>query len=123
MKASDQETLIVVQIESREGIRHVDEILSVEGVDVVVIGRGDLAKDMGVPCQQGHPMIAEAVEKVYESARRHHVTAGLMCPNAEKAKQMIRQGARFLHYGNEQSVLMARYRNFLNETGIDFAEA
>lgn len=35
-----------------------------------------------------------------------------MCPNADKAKEMIQKGARFLHYSNEQAILMERYRSF-----------
>ncbi|MBR4579282.1 MAG: hypothetical protein IKO22_06715 [Oscillospiraceae bacterium] len=112
MRSADREAVAVIQIESREGVAHVDEILSVEGVDVVVVGRGDLAKDMGLPCEQNHPRVAEAVERVCEAAARHGVCAGLMCPDAEKAREMIQKGARFLHYSNEQALLTERYRNF-----------
>lgn len=114
MEKSDEETVLVVQIESAKGVARIDEILSVPGIDVVVIGRGDLAHELDVSCQLDHPLVSEMVAKVYNAAARHGVTAGLLCPSAEKAKVQIANGAKFIHYSNEQAILLHAYRSFLD---------
>ena len=43
------ETLVVCMIESLEGLRNIDEIAAVEGVDVLHVGLTDLLADMGKP--------------------------------------------------------------------------
>ena len=115
MELADEQTVLVIQIESKKAVERIDAILSTPGVDVVIVGRGDLALDMGVPGELDHPLVAAAVDRVYGTAARHHVTAGLLCPDAAKAEERIRAGARFIHYSNEQAILMKAYREFLQK--------
>ncbi|WP_434311626.1 HpcH/HpaI aldolase family protein [Hominifimenecus sp. rT4P-3] len=111
----DRDNVLVIQIESQKAVERIDEILAVEGIDVVIIGRGDLAHDLGVTGEMDHPKVAECVDQVYQAAERCHVTAGLMCPTAEKAKERIKAGARFINYSNEQAILMKAYGSFVEE--------
>lgn len=113
MAKSDEQAVLVVQIESARGVERIDEILSVPGIDVVVIGRGDLAHELNVSCQLDHPLVSKMVAKVYDAAAKHGITAGLLCPSAEKAKVQIEYGAKFIHYSNEQAILLHAYRSFL----------
>jgi 2-keto-3-deoxy-L-rhamnonate aldolase RhmA len=54
--------LLIVQIESKKGIEKLDDILSVEGVDGAVIGRGDISADLGMPGNTQHPDVLKQVE-------------------------------------------------------------
>ena len=45
---ANDELLLVVQIEHIQGVEHVDEILSVPGIDACFIGPNDLAASMGI---------------------------------------------------------------------------
>ena len=45
-------------------VERIDDLLSVPGVDVALIGPEDLSLSMGVPGQTGHPLVVEAIEKV-----------------------------------------------------------
>jgi 4-hydroxy-2-oxoheptanedioate aldolase len=59
------ELLVYVMIEDMEGVENLDDILAVEGVDVVAFGPGDFAMSMGYPGQLNHP----EVKKVREAAQ------------------------------------------------------
>ena len=60
--AHANETILVqLLVEEIEGIRNLDEILAVPGVDVVGIGPGDLSMSMGFPGQPSHPDVQAAV--------------------------------------------------------------
>lgn len=65
---TNENVLIGVQIESREGIRHLDEILQVEGIDMVLSGRGDLSNSLGVPGQKTHPDVLAAEDEIFSKA-------------------------------------------------------
>jgi 4-hydroxy-2-oxoheptanedioate aldolase len=54
--------MLVVQLETRDAIDRIDEILAGERIDVVEIGRSDLANALGVPGQQRHPKVLEIVD-------------------------------------------------------------
>jgi len=68
---SNSEVLLGIQIESKEAVEHMDEILSVEGIDMILSGRGDLAKSFGLTGQKNHPTVLAAEQKIYDAARQH----------------------------------------------------
>jgi 2-keto-3-deoxy-L-rhamnonate aldolase RhmA len=59
----DENTMLVVQLETLEAHQNIDRILEGGGIDVVEIGRSDLSIALGVPGQRVHPKVLEAVEK------------------------------------------------------------
>ena len=68
MASANEETLVSIQIEDREGVEAIDEILAVEGLDGIMVGPADLTQSYGVPTQGGHPLIVQAVDRVAEAA-------------------------------------------------------
>ena len=111
MRAADRAVTCVVQFESVAAIDQADEILAVEGVDVAIIGRGDLALDMGLPAQPSDPRVTEQVERVYAAARRQGKVAGLLTEKLDSAQKWMGRGVTFLTYGSEVAHLQAAYTN------------
>ncbi len=60
METANDEVCLVVQIESRCALEHIDEIVSVEGLDMVSMGKQDMSQSLGVAGQGGHPLVVEA---------------------------------------------------------------
>ena len=63
VRHANEETLVVLYIETAEAVRELPKILSVEGVDVVNVGRTDLSHSLGVPGQPEHPECSSASRK------------------------------------------------------------
>lgn len=63
-KKSNEETMVIVQIEDPEGVDNIDSILEVEGLDAIFIGRNDLALSMGYQGDINAKEVKEAIEKV-----------------------------------------------------------
>jgi 2-keto-3-deoxy-L-rhamnonate aldolase RhmA len=114
-RRSDDQTVIVVQIESKKGADNIDEIPSVPGIDVVVVGRGDMAHSIGVTGNMNDPKVNAMVDSVFEAAKRHNIVSGLMCPTVDKGVQIVKSGAKFINFANEQTILMRAYNEFLKE--------
>jgi len=55
MQHANDETLLIAQIETTDGIANVEEIAAVDGVDVLWIGHNDLTNSIGIPGQFDHP--------------------------------------------------------------------
>jgi 4-hydroxy-2-oxoheptanedioate aldolase len=105
-RAMNAETLVMVQIESRQGLENIDEILAIDGIDGAVIGRGDLSIDLGVPGQTEHPEVLSGVERMISACRRHNKIPGLLVQNVASARQWIAKGIRLVPYSNEVAMLM-----------------
>lgn len=69
-------TSVVVQIESEEGVRNLDEILAVPGIGGVFIGPYDLSGSMGVPGQVEIAAVRQAVRHVMDRCKEAGVPVG-----------------------------------------------
>ena len=114
-RAANDETLLIVQIESAPALRNLDEILSVDGVDVAFVGPNDLHAQIGLaPSSDGaEPEFLEALERIKASASRHSVATGIFSSDGEAAAQRIRQGFQMISVTTDVSSMMAEARRNL----------
>jgi len=68
---------LILNIESVEGIKNLDEILAVDGVDGVLIGPHDLSCSLDHPENYRHPKFDAAVCKIIQTARAKGRGAGI----------------------------------------------
>jgi 2-keto-3-deoxy-L-rhamnonate aldolase RhmA len=77
LEARNEDTILIVNIESVPAIQNLDAILAVPGLDAVLIGTHDLSCSLGIPEQYRHPRFDEAVRTIFRKARAHNVGAGI----------------------------------------------
>ena len=101
---TNAETFLVVQIETPEAVNNVDAIASIEGVDGMFVGAGDL----GFRLQQaeGLPSLEECIERVAEAAKKHGKAWGCPAGSADAMKQRRSQGGQLLARGGDVVALM-----------------
>ena len=63
LKAANESVLNIVLIESTTGVDALDDILAVDGLDIVAVARGDLSENLGVAGQFDHPRLQEVVAR------------------------------------------------------------
>ena len=97
-KSANEETLIIVQTETAKGVENVEEIISVEGIDVAFIGQCDLSISLGIPGQYDHPDFLKALDKVRNACEKYGVAPGYLPLNVPEAKEMVDKGMRCLAY-------------------------
>ncbi len=107
--AIDAATMVIVQFESGEAIEKADEIVAVDGVDMVLIGTNDLLADWGFPGQYDHPRVREAYAKTIAACRRHgkHAAVGGFATRPDLAAEYVRTGARYVSTGTDLGFLLA----------------
>jgi 4-hydroxy-2-oxoheptanedioate aldolase len=93
--------LTIIQIETAEAVKNVDEIAAVEGVDVLFVGPMDLSTSLGIFRQYDHPLFLEALEKTLAAARRHNIAPGILLPSVETTRPYRDMGFRFLTAGTD----------------------
>jgi 2-keto-3-deoxy-L-rhamnonate aldolase RhmA len=99
-------TLVVLQIETELAVERRDELLSVPGIDAVMVGPVDLSISLGVPGDFFHAKMVAAMEKIRDSCIQHGVTPGTQTRTLELAKFWKERGMRFLGCGAETGMLM-----------------
>jgi 4-hydroxy-2-oxoheptanedioate aldolase len=106
LKVANDAILNVVLIESQAGVDALDEILSVGGLDVVAVARGDLSENLGVAGQFEHPRLREVVAKAEAKILAHReVALGGIAFSPEEARAMIQRGYRFVVLGSDAGLV------------------
>lgn len=104
MQRSNEESLVMIQIESERAVENLDEILSTPGVDGATVGRGDMAAELGIS-DRNDPRLLAAVEATIAACNRHGKFPGLLVQTVEDAKEWIAKGVRYVTYGGETTIL------------------
>jgi 4-hydroxy-2-oxoheptanedioate aldolase len=96
-KAND-EIAVIIQIESKQALENLDDILSVSGIDAAFVGPNDLRLQLGLPPSNegGEPEFVNALALVQETARKHHVAAGIMSSNGSTTLDRLKEGYQMI---------------------------
>jgi 4-hydroxy-2-oxoheptanedioate aldolase len=92
-----QETLIVPTIESEGGLRDLEAIFALDGVQLVWLAAGDLSKLLGVPFQYEHPTMLALLERAVRLGERYGAGARLSHKNftcLSNASNLLGQSAK-----------------------------
>jgi 2-keto-3-deoxy-L-rhamnonate aldolase RhmA len=109
----NRETLAVVQIETVRAVECVDELLSLKGLDVIMIGPADLSIALGMPGQFENPVFIATIEKVIDACNRHNVVPGIQTRGVAMAKAWADRGMRFVGVAAEHVFLLEKCKEAL----------
>jgi 4-hydroxy-2-oxoheptanedioate aldolase len=115
IQLANQRVMVMVQIESLQGAQNADAICAVPGVDIVLIGLGDLSQSMGLTGQLAHPRVLEAAESSLESILRANKTAAMYLEGSADTKRWAAAGVRVFCCGTDLSALRTRLSSLRQE--------
>jgi 4-hydroxy-2-oxoheptanedioate aldolase len=116
--------VIIVYIETQEALNRVDEILSVPGIDVVMVGSLDLAVDMRLDMQRWPPKeIQSAQEKVAAAAKAAGVTLMEFVVSPEEIPASKARGAQIILYGTDTSIMTGACADIVSRSRAASAKA
>ena len=104
----NREHMVVFQIETAEGVERRDELISVAGIDAVMVGPADLSISLGVPGDFFHPKMVDAMEKIRDTCLKYHVAPGTQTRNVELARFWKERGMLLLGCSNDTAMLFDR---------------
>jgi 2-keto-3-deoxy-L-rhamnonate aldolase RhmA len=106
--ALNDATMVIVQVESAVAVEHADEIVAVDGVDMVLVGLNDLLADWGIPGEYDHPRVRDAYGRTIAAcrARGKHCGVGGLATRPDLVAEFVRMGARYVSTGTDLGFLM-----------------
>ena len=112
-KAEAQQPIIVAQIESKTAVASMSSLLSVKGLDAVMIGPYDLSASLGVPGDIENAEVRASVGEVVKACKKAGIPSGIhvVQPDPKKLESEIAAGHRFLAYGTDAVFLSTSASN------------
>jgi len=113
----NEESLVVVMIETQRGLDNIDEIFAVEGVDACFVGPSDFTLDMGIHRQYTHPRFKDALDRIVKAGEEHGVAPGMHCqttPGPTNINNAIEQGFKFCAVSSDVGFLRVAATDAIN---------
>jgi 2-keto-3-deoxy-L-rhamnonate aldolase RhmA len=107
MAYANDNTTIICQIESVEGLENIEAIATTPGVDVLWVGHFDLTNSQGIPGQFHHPDFLAAIKLVIDTCRKHNLAAGIQPGNLAQAQEWMEMGFNVISYSGDFMVYAA----------------
>lgn len=103
----------IPMIEEAQAVDDAENILSVEGIDGVFIGPGDLSMSMGK--KPGDPEVLDAIERTFLVAKSKNVPVATLAKGPADAKRLIERGYDFVMVGNDTGMLAKTAQGIVDE--------
>ncbi len=113
VERANTSTAVILQVEHIEGVRNIDEILAVPGVDGILIGPYDLSGSMNLLGQTTHPEVLAAVETVRAACERRGMPVGAFTFSPTEARSLLARGFGFVAVGIDAHYLLSAAREAL----------
>jgi len=105
LRRENEETFLVVQIETRGAVENLEAIMSTPGVDAALVGPNDMAIALGVPGATDGPEVRAVIERVIEVGRRVGTASAVHMRDLDAALRWIGKGVRMLSFRSETILL------------------
>ncbi len=104
---------VLVQIEHPDAALQAGEILALDGVDGIVIGRADLTIALG-ESDTSAPRVEACVQRIFDAVRSSTKIKGVVVSSAAERERYAALGANWFIMGSDQSLLRAAAKQLLS---------
>lgn len=105
-KEANREVCLLVQVETQEGVRNVDAIAAVDGVDGVFIGPADLSATFGHVGDPWHPEMMKLHDDLFRRIQKAGKAVGILTLDDTLARKHIEMGASFIAVGTDTNLMV-----------------
>lgn len=114
---SNDETLVVIYCETVAAIENLDEILSVDAVDVIFIGPFDLSQSLGVIGQARHPKVIDTIDRIVRKTRAAGRAVGIIASDSAEANGYLVRGVQYVTISSDLGMIIAQGKAHLEGLG------
>lgn len=114
LRTANENMCLILQIESTEGLKNLDEIAAIDGVDGIFFGAVDLSASMGLLGQPNHEKVKAAIIQGIDRVKAEGKFAGFLSADNEVSREYIAAGANFAAIGVDTLLLSNASRNLAN---------
>ena len=107
VEGANQETVVVAQVEHIDGVRAIEAILAVPGIDAVFIGPYDLSASLNKPGRLDDPEVRDAIRTVAAACARARIPVGIFSSGAAGALRAMESGYTLICAGVDSGLYAA----------------
>ena len=106
---ANDETLVVLTLESEKSLDNIHELIEIEGADVIYIGPYDLSQAMGLPGEVDHPKVLKQMDRIFALVNQSGKLSGSFANTPKRAGRMKDMGVNFLTCETDGTLLRSAF--------------
>ena len=113
-KQANSNTLVAINIEGKEAIEDIDNILKIEELDIIFIGLFDLSKSLGLPGDVDNPLVLGYLEELTKKINSSGKYTGTITTSKEKITEFLGLGLKYIVHLVDCEMLRSTYSEVVN---------
>ena len=106
-------TLVGILVEGQEGLKNLEHIVKVEGIDLVYLGLFDICQSVGLPGQVNHPTVIDEISRCNQIIKSNGLYSGCMATSTDNVLMLKNIGYNFIAYLNDAAALKKHFDDVL----------
>ena len=112
---TQNDVTVIIHVEGLEGIKNFNDVLEVEGLDVIFIGPYDLSQSMGIPGQVDHPDLLNKIEKLVNQCNDKGRFTGIFTDDIATAIKYRELGVKYIAYSVDVGIFAQACKGAVDE--------
>ena len=109
IKTANENTMVVINVEGSEGLKNLNDIVSVRGIDVIFIGPYDLSQSLGKPGEVEDPKVIEGIRRSVDATKNKGLACGSFARNLRYLDILIDCGVQYITYTVDSALIAQTY--------------
>ena len=115
LQTENQETMVGILVEGQAGLDNLEDIVKVEGIDLIYLGLFDICQSVGLPGQLNHPKVLGEIKRCCELIESNGIAAGSMSTSVEFINMLKDVGYTFIAYLNDAAAMKFHFDDIFKQ--------
>jgi 4-hydroxy-2-oxoheptanedioate aldolase len=115
LSRANEKSLLILQIEGKEGVENIEAIAQVPGVDVIFVGPYDLSQSLGLIGQIWHEKVVSEIQHVVHVCSQQNVAVGVFTDTPEGVRHWAKLGVQYINYRIEVEFFLNSIKTHLQD--------
>ena len=110
---ANNNTLLIANVEGQEGMNNLEDIVKVDGIDVIFIGLFDMSKSLGIAGDVQNPKVIAKLDEAIEIIHRNNKKVGSIASNLDMLKVLKDKNIDYLTYSVDTGMIKESYQTMI----------
>lgn len=110
-REANASALLAIHVEGQEAVECIDDILEVEALDIVFLGRYDISKSLGIPGETDDPRVIDVMRTLATKIEHADKVSGTILTDIEELPALRSMGIRYLTFSVDCEMIRRTYES------------
>lgn len=115
LETGNKEVSLGIQIENVAAKPILDEIISLEGIDMISSGKQDISESAGIPGKVNDPIVLDMEEAIVKTALKHGKEPVCMATSKKRVDELMAMGQKIFTVDMDYELIRKAYKNYIDE--------